>query len=373
MKLFLILILIVSTLTSTTTAITIEEYIALPEDEKIKVLRKPPVDMVADLSKLVQLHTISLRDESLKVQKIAAWSSFGLVHWLQTTDEEDRVDRLSEISNEDSAAFQEALVAVLGHDDPEARGAATRVLTMSAPPHPQIEAMLLERIRIETKRLEAEGTEDIRGDIIEGLAQVGYRSEHFVALTMELMHSEDIYYNAAEVLTLLTPEDALDTLIELAESKEAPARWRAVKVLAAYGGKAIRAKPMLERLIEDQTIRSEIRDNIHQLAARTLEAIILDKPEPSNLRVVKLVPLWPLALPEDETAEAHELNVSSTELDESNKPPSQIASKQERSIEEPSVDDSSDSPEELREHTWIWLGVLLVLIITGWIVLKRFR
>ena len=133
------------------------------------------------------------------------------------------------------------------------------------------------------------------------------------------MHSEDFYRDAAEVLTLLTPEVALDTLIELVQSKEAPARWRAVKVLAAYGRRAMRAKPVLERLIEDQTIRSEI----HKLAARTLEAITLDKPKVASYYInpIKLVQLWPLVLPEVETEEAKELNASSTESDKPNKTP----------------------------------------------------
>ncbi len=68
--------------------LTIDEYIALPADEKVKVLEGKPDKVLNDLSKLLQLHTISLRDESPR--------------------------------------GQEALVTVLGHDDPVARFGAIR-------------------------------------------------------------------------------------------------------------------------------------------------------------------------------------------------------------------------------------------------------
>ena len=368
MKLIFGLILIVSTLASYATALTIDEYIALPVDEKIKVLEEKPDKVLDDLSKLLQVYTIGLRDESPKVQRMATVSSYWLMLGLQY-DKTRSVSLLPEFSHQDSAALQQALVAVLEHDDPAVRVGAATALAYSAPPNPQIEPILLERI-------ETEEDNRLRGHIVEVTAQAGYNSERFVALTLELMHSEDNYYEAAQVLALLTPEVALDTLIELVQSKEAHARWRAVKVLAAYGRRAMRAKPVLERLIEDQTIRSEIREEIHKLAARTLEAITSDKPETvpgSHLEVAKLVPLWPLALPEAETGEAQVLNASSTELDKPNKAPSQIAYNQEQSKEGYRVGDSSDFPEELKEHKWIWLGALVLVIIAVLIVLKRRR
>ena len=324
--------------------------------------------MLNDLSKLLQVYTIGLRDESPKLQRAAARSSIWLIQGLQH-DKTRSVPLLPEFSHEDSDAFQEALVAVLEHDDPAVRFGAVAALAISVPQNPQIEAILLERIEVEEH-------EEIRGEIVEVTAQIGYSSERFVALTLELMHSEDNYDEAAEVLALLTPEIALDTLIELVQSKEAPARWRAVKVLAAYGRRAMRAKPVLERFIEDQTIRSEIREEMHKLAARTLEAITSDKPETvpgSHLEVEKLVPLWPLALPGVETEEAQELNANSPELDETNKAPSQIAYNQEQFKEGYRVGDSSDFPEELKEHKWIWLGALVLVIIAVWIVLKPRR
>ncbi len=368
MKLILILFLIVGALASVATALTIEEYIALPADEKIKVFQGKPDKVLDDLSKLLQVYTIGLRDESPKVQRMATVSSYWLMLGLQH-DKTRSVPLLPELSHQDSAALQQALVAVLEHDDPAVRVGAATALAYSAPPNPQIEAILLERI-------ETEEDNRLRGHIIEITAQAGYNSERFVALTLELMHSEDNYDEAAEVLALLTPEVALDTLIELVGSKEAPARWRAVKVLAAYGRRAMRAKPVLERLIEDQTIRSEIREEIHKLAARTLEAITSDKPEAvsgSHLEVAKLVPLWPLALPEAETSDTQQLNANSTELDEPNKLPSLIPSQQERPKEVTIAGDSADSPEEPMDHRWIWLGVLVLLIIAVWIVLKSRR
>ena len=89
--------------------------------------------------------------------------------------------------------------------------------------------------------------------------------------------------------------------------------------------------------------------------------------------MAELVPLWPLTLPEAETGEAQVLNASSTELDKPNKAPSQIAYNQEQSKEGYRVGDSSDFPEELKEHKWIWLGALVLVIIAVWIVLKRRR
>ena len=318
MKLILILFLIVGTVTSAATTLTVEDFIALPEEGKIKVLRKPPVDMIADLSKLLDLCTISIREGSPKVQKEGVGLSVYLVMLLQDADEETRIARLSEMSDEDSAALQEAWVTVLEHDDPAVRYAAAASLAYSAPPNPQIEAILLERI-------EKEEHGEIRGELVEVTAQVGYSSERFMALTLELMHSEDNYDEAARVLALLTPDTALDTLIELVGSKEASVRGNAVKVLAAYGRRAMRAKPALEKLSKDQTIRSEIREDMHKLAARTLEAITLDRAVTSGhgypLEVAELVQLWPLALPEAETEETQELNASSTASDGSNKPP----------------------------------------------------
>ena len=271
MKLILILFLIVGALASVATALTIDEYIALPEEEKIKVLEGKPDKVLDDLLKLLQVYTIGLRDESPKLQRAAAMSSYFLVAGLQY-DKTRSVPLQPEFSHKDSAALQEALVAVLEHDDPAVRFAAAAAIAGSAPPNPQIEAILLERIEVEDH-------EEVLGEIVKVTAQAGYNSERFVALTLELMHSEDNYDEAAEVLALLIPEVALDTLIELVQSKEAHARWRAVKVLAAYGRRAMRAKPVLERFIEDQTIRSEIREEMHKLAARTLEAITSDKPE----------------------------------------------------------------------------------------------
>ena len=146
-----------------------------------------------------------------------------------------------------------------------------------------------------------------------------------------------------------------------------------MKVLAAYGRRAMRAKPVLERFIEDQTIRSEIREEMHKLAARTLEAITSDKPQASNMKGIDVAYLWPLALPGSESADAQELNTNSPELDETNKPPSQIAYNQEQSKKGFRVGDSSDFPEELKEHKWIWLGALVLVIIAVWIVLKQRR
>ena len=174
-------------------------------------------------------------------------------------------------------------------------------------------------------------------------------------------------------------------------------QWRHWRLI---GRRAMRAKPVLERIIEDHPKRGETRkytykvpaselqpgqsfirflvdyetmksDSIGVTAARTLEAITLDKPKVAShyMNPKKLVQLWPLALPE----EAQVLNASSTELDKPNKLPSQIAYKQERSKEEPETGYRADSPENLREHTWIWLGDLVLVIIAVWIVLKPRR
>ena len=364
MKLFFSLILMVSALASVAPALTIEEYIALPVRDKIRVLESRP--KVADPSKLLQVYTIGLRDKSPKVQRAAAemasdWFGEELFN---------AKEPLSEFSHEDTAALQQALVAVLEHDDPIICIAAAAALAYSAPPDPQIEAILLEHIEAE------DGT--VRGEIVKTMAQAGYSSERFVALTLELMHSKYNYDMAVRVLALLTPDTALDTVIEWVESKESPVRFEALRVLAAYGRRAIRAKPMLERLSEDQTIREGIRLLFHRRVARTLKAITLDNPEGADLggllEMGRLTRLRPLALSGDETSEDQELNLKSTALEEPKKPPSQIPSPQERTKEETSsAGDSADSPEEPRDHKWVWLGALVLLIIAVWIVLKRFR
>ena len=397
MKLILILFLIVGALTSAATALTLEEYIALPVDEKKQVLREGPEKVLDDPSMLLELHTIGLRDESsMIVRLMAAESSRMLMQELQW-DKARNVSLLPEFSDEDSAAFQEALVAALWDDHKQVRESAAHALPLLAPPNPQIEAIIIEAYE-ENRILVAEP--------YESMAQVGYNSDRFVALALKLVQSKYTYFTAAEVLAKFTPEVALDTLIELAGSKEAPAsmRYAAVEALAAYGRRAMRAKPVLERIIEDHPKHLETRkytykvpaselqpgqsairflvdyetmksDSIGITAARTLEAITLDKPKVAShyMNPIKLVQLWPLALPEAETSDTQQLNASSTELDEPNKLPSQIPSQQERPKEVTIAGDSADSPEELREHTWIWLGALVLVIIAVWIVLKRRR
>ena len=337
------MILMVNMLTGVATALTIDEYIALSTDEKIKVFQGKPDLVLDDLSKLLQLYTIGLRDESPKVQRSAGSSSFALVKGLQHYKTRS-IPLLGKFSHEDSAAFQEALVAMLEHDDLQFRYNAATSLVYSAPPNPQIEAILLEH-------LETEDYSNRRNILIE-MAKAGYSSERFVAFTIELMRSEDrfTYPYAAKVLALLTPDAAVDTLIEIAAAKETKremSRFSALQALAAYGRRAMRAKPVLERLIEDRTILVGMREDFYKRVASTLEAITLDKPQPSNLRVVKLAPLWPLALPGAETSEAQEL--------------------------ETSAGDSADPLGKPRDHRWIWLGALVLVIIAVWIVLNRFK
>ena len=342
MKLFLIMILMVSMSTGVATALTIDEYIALSTDEKIKVFQGKPDLVLDDLSKLLQLYTIGLRDESPKVQRSAGRSSIALVKGLQHYKARS-IPLLRKFSHEDSAAFQETLVAMLEHDDLAFRYNAAASLVYSAPPNPQIEAILLEHLKTEKRN---------PGAILKKMAETGYSSERFVAFTLELMYSEDrsTYAAAARVLALLIPDTAVDTLIEIAAAKETKremSRFSALQALAAYGRRAMRAKPVFERLIEDRTILVGMREDFYKRVASTLEAITLDKPQPSNLRVVKLAPLWPLALPGAETSEAQEL--------------------------ETSAGDSADPLGKPRDHRWIWLGALVLVIIAVWIVLNRFK
>ena len=85
---------------------------------------------------------------------------------LQDAVEEARADRLSEMSDEESTALQEAWVAVLEHDDPKVRAPASGALAYSSLPILQIEVILLET-------LEAGDDEELRGDIIREMAQAG--------------------------------------------------------------------------------------------------------------------------------------------------------------------------------------------------------
>ncbi len=397
MKLILIFFLIVGVVASAATALTIEEYIALPADEKKQVLQEGPDKVLDDLSKLLELHTIALQDESSMMVRVRAAESTEKLMLELHRDKTRSVSLLPEFSHDDSAAFQEALVAALWDDYRDVRESAAAALPLLAPPNPQIVAIITEAYE-ENRILVVEP--------FKRMAQVGYSSDRFLALAMKLLQSE--YYSqvqvAADLLARFTPEIALDMLIELAGSKEASARIRAtaVRALAAYGQRAMRAKSVLERIIEDHPKPVETREYTYTFeipaselrpalsatgflvddetmasemigvtAARTLEAITLDKPKVAShyTNPIKLVQLWPLALPE----KAQVLNTSSTEADDPNKLPSQIASKQERSKEEPGTGYRADSPEKLRKHTWIWLGALVLMIIAVWIVLKRRR
>src|SRR5204862_2372597 len=64
--------------------------------------------------------------------------------------------------------------------------------------------------------------------------------------------------------------------------------------LAAYGIPAERAKPMLETLSQDESMNEDIR----LLARQAMEAINAGKTPEVRRKEVKLVTLWPLALPE---------------------------------------------------------------------------
>ncbi len=255
MKLFFSLILIVNVLASITTALTIDEYIALPADEKIKVLKGKPDKVLDDLSKLLELHTISLQDESSMMVRVrAAESSHKLMLELHR-DKTRSVSLLPEFSHEDSTAFQEALVAALWDDYRDVRESAAYALPLLAPPNPQIVAIITEAY--EENRILVVGPFD-------RMAQVGYSSNRFVALAMKLLQSEydsQVQY-AAKFLAQFTPEVALDTLIELAGSKEVSGlkRAAAVRALASYGRRAMRAKLVLERIIEDHPKPVETRE-----------------------------------------------------------------------------------------------------------------
>ena len=363
MRLFLILILMGSAMTGAATALTLDEYSALPADEKIKVLKGKPYKVLDDPSELLRLHTISLVDESLEVQRLAVVSSIFLVQGLQSAKLTG--DFFPEFPQGDSVGFQQTLIAGLRHDDPGIRVGAAVALAYTIPPNPQIEVILLER-------LENEKDTQLKGYIIEEAVQAGYGSERFVALVLEQMQSEDNYRKAAGALALLTPDTALDTLIEIA-SKESRSQQYALEVLAAYGRRAMRAKPMLEELIKDQTIRAEMRETIHKRAARTLEAITLDKPEASHRKVVKLTQLWPLALPGAETSDPQETDESSTALAEQRKIPSPIPLQQERSKPETEAGEISDPREEPGVPVWIWMGALILFMIVLWVVPEHLR
>lgn len=265
-------------------AMTIEEYVSKPPEEKIKVLNGKPERLLQDQSQLLRLYTISLRDRLPAVQRAASQASVLLLLGLQSAKPRGL---MPDFSDEDSAAFQQTLAALVQHHDASIRLSAAIALAYSAPPNDVIEGLLLSRVANEPMQ-------GLKAGILEAMSQAGYNSDQFVVETIALIQPEadtKAIYSAARVLAQVKPDAALDTLISLA-SENSPSQRHSLQALAAYGQKAAQAKPMLEALLANQFTPEDIRN----LARITLGAITTDMPQASSLKIIPLVRLWPLAV-----------------------------------------------------------------------------
>lgn len=285
-------ILLVAMLTNFAAAMTIDEYLAWPAEEKMKLLRGRPDRLLDDPRQLLRLYTSSLRDSSSEVRKAAAQASAFLVMGLQSAQGSKN---LPAFSMDDSASFQQALVAALSQDDPSVRAAAASALANSAAPNSSIESVLLQRAKVEP-------VPEIKGSLLEAMAHAGYQSPCLIAEASGLLQSSrdsKALYSAAKVLADVRVNSALDTLIAVI-SNASPAQQHALRALAVYGREAARAIPILEKLTADPTMPDDIRI----LATATLQAIREEKPQPGNVQAIRPANLWPVAVSQSPSAPA---------------------------------------------------------------------
>jgi len=335
-------------------AMTVEEFAAKTQEEKVKVLTGKPERSLDDSGQLLRLYTVGLRDPSPVVKRTAAQAAVFLVMGLQSAQGSGK---LPTFSSEDSASLQQTLVVLLNDNDVGIRISAASALAYSAAPNPAIETLLLARVQ-------AEHVPEIKAAVIEAMAQAGYQSPQLIAEATALVQpspDSKAIYSASKVLAHLRPESALDTLVALA-SKASPSQRHALQALAAYGQGAARAIPVLERLVTDQAMPEDIRN----LARITLEALKAGKPQPSALQPMNPVNLWPVALspsspaapptpaPEQSPAPATP-RITSTPSPPSTTPMAQT----------PAV------PSERKAPVWPWVVGLAALIVIVALAAKR--
>lgn len=358
MSLHHLLAILVFAVASAASAMTIEEYTALPPEEKVKVLNAKPDRVLSDPSQLLRLYTISLRDASPTVQRAAAQSSAFLVMGLQSAKPSGR---LPSFPDEDSADYQQALVAVLGHGDESVRSSSAIALAYSAPPNEAIENLLLARVATEPKQ-------ELKAAVLKAMGQVGYQSDRVVVATTALMQPEvdsRAIADAAKVLSHLKPDAALNTLISLA-SRNTPSQRHALTALAGYGQKAARAKPVLERLLTDQSVPEDIRN----LARITLEAITTAEPQASNFQPMKLVSLWPVAVTKAEPGVNQQ--VPNPEPKSPKATPSTQAPATPAIASPAPTTPVAEVPVERRAPVWPWIvGIVALVVIVAMLAKRR--
>lgn len=336
--------LIVFAMATAASAMTLEEYAALPPEEKVKILNAKPDRVLSDPSQLLRLHTLSLRDASPAVQRAAAQSSAFLVMGLQSAKQSGRVPSFPE---QDSADYQQVLVAVLGHGDESVRSSSAIALAYSAPPNEAIETLLLSRVANEPKQ-------ELKAAVLKAMSEAGYQSDRFVTATTALIQPDidpKAIYIAAQVLAHTQSDAALNTLISLA-SRHTPSQRHALTALASYGQKAARARPLLEGLLTDQAAPEDIRN----LARTTLEAINTAQPQASDLEPQKLVSLWPVAV---------------TKIENQIVPNAAPQSPMTALIASPVPTTQVPEVQVKRRAVWPWAVGMAVLIAIGAVILRR--
>jgi hypothetical protein len=264
---------------------TIEDYIKKTPQEKIDILKAKPDNYLSNLNDLLKLYTLSLEDQSPLLKKNAMLASSYLVMGLQEAKSSGN-SLLPNFTTVDSDAFQHALIASLDSDNHTSCLAALTALTYSSSPTSEMERFLLAKIAVQR--------DDIAGDALKAMAIAGYNSETFSNQVLDLLAKttdSNAATSACYIFGHLKTDKALGQLIELA-SKTSVSQSNAILAIGAYGAKAFKAKPILEKLCLDQKTDSDIG----KLAKEALEAIQSDNPISSRITPMVTTNLWPLAL-----------------------------------------------------------------------------
>ncbi|MCS1407656.1 MAG: hypothetical protein M2R45_00816 [Verrucomicrobia subdivision 3 bacterium] len=273
-------------------AITVEEFSKLPDEEMLKFFNIGGIDKsqvtLDDPMEYLQCLTIGMRSASPEVREAAADRSFYVVPGVMLLnsrvlgiegDKERAKEFYDNLSVADTDAFQRALLSLLDDEISNARVPALAALVHSTPPVPGMEDLLL-------THLEREDNLEIQSEILERMAMVGYRSERFEQMVMNLLPTES--GRASRVLGWMKSEVALPIFLEALSSGGSPGESTGSTfiALAGYGAKARAAIPMLEKIITEPETAGKFWVGIGNynsvgLAKRVLKSIETDTPDPN--------------------------------------------------------------------------------------------
>ncbi|MCS1413077.1 MAG: hypothetical protein M2R46_00789 [Verrucomicrobia subdivision 3 bacterium] len=291
-------------------AITVEEFIQLPDKEKIETFKRtfdgaymgPPDTPSVEWNNpvdYIRLHTIALKSASpeLRGEAVGA-SAFAVLGFAAARSGEEGFNEefYENLPIEDTDAFQRALLSLLDDEDGGIRGVACVTLLMSSPPVPGLEDLLV----TQAERDSSSGFQWVfKTEILERMVMMGYRSERFEQMVINLLPTES--WRASKVLGRIQSEAALPVFLEALSSGEYTVDT--LKALAGYGAKARAAIPMLEKIITEtvpgKLFADNLSYNIVDLAKRVLKSIETDTPDPDFYPHYPRLPqpypeLWPL-------------------------------------------------------------------------------